>query len=142
MTDHRDIVEAFLDRESVEAPALEAALADPAGREYFMDLLVLRGLIGNAALPVVAETASRIEARTGFSNNVGSPRRSAWWLAAAAVLVVIGTAGGYFAGKGNRAPDAPQVQAPREQTGPGAPRPTHVIRLENGVTWNEKSGGN
>ena len=133
MTDHRDIVEAFLDREPVEAPALEAALADPAGRDYFMDLLVLRGLIGNAELPAVAE-ASPV--------HVESYRRSAWWLAAAAALVVIGTAGGYFAGRVDRAPGAPQVQAPQESIGPGAPKPTHVIRLENGVTWNEKSGGN
>ena len=129
MTDHRDVVEAFLDREPVEAAALEQALADADSREYFIDLLVLRGLVGNA--PIAADPPTP-RLRRG---------QSALWLAAAAALVAVGTTGGYVAGRVNDRPSAsPRVeQAP---TAPAAPTPTHVIRLENGVTWNEKSGGN
>ena len=129
MTDHRDVVEAFLDREPVEAAALERALAHADGREYFIDLLVLRGLVGNA--PVAAAPPSP-RLRRGHS---------VWWLAAAAALVAVGTTGGYLAG---RVTDRPSVSSRVEQAGitPAAPAPTHVIRLENGVTWNEKSGGN
>src|SRR5262245_61761916 len=92
MNDHRDVIAAFLDQEPVDVPALENALADPAGREYFLDLLVLRGLIGGAALrPALAMNADRSGHR--------DKRRSALWLAAAAALVAVGTTGGYFAGR-------------------------------------------
>ena len=70
MTDHRDVVEAFLDREPVEAAALERALAHADGREYFIDLLVLRGLVGNAP---VAAAPPLPRLRRGHS---------VWWLAA------------------------------------------------------------
>ena len=136
MTDHRDVVAAFLDREPVEAEALERALADADGREYFVDLLVLRGLVGNAPLPAVAESASRIDSR--------ADRRSAWWLAAAAALVAAGTTGGYVAGRVTQVTPAQPVEINqnRVESSASAPAPTHVIRLENGVTWNEKAGGN
>jgi hypothetical protein len=128
MTDHRDVVEAFLDKEPVEAAALERALADGEAREYFIDLIVLRGLVGNA--PIVAQP-----------HQADRRGHSVWWLAAAAALVAVGTTGGYLAG---RVTDRPSVPSRVEQVGttPAAPAPTHVIRLENGVTWNEKSGGN
>jgi hypothetical protein len=134
MTDHRDVVAAFLDHEPVEAPALERALADAGGREYFIDLLVLRGFVGDPAVRLVpVERATSTERRTGR-------RSSAWWLAAAAVLVAMGTTGGYVAG---RVVDRQRQTARVEHEVPvqAAPAPTHVIRLENGVTWNEKSGG-
>ena len=134
MTDHRDVVAAFLDREPVEAAALERAFADADAREYFIDLLVLRGLIGNAPLPAVADSAVRTES--------AGQRRTAWWLAAAAALVAIGTTGGYMAGRVISAPSAPNVQGNQERAEPAAPAPTHVIRLQDGVTWNEKAGGN
>jgi hypothetical protein len=133
MTDHRDVVAAFLDREPVEAAALERALADNDAREYFIDLLVLRGLIGNAPLPVVLESGSRAEA--------GGQRRSVWWLAAAAALVAVGTTGGYMAGR-NTTTRAEPNRVSQSASETGAPAPTHVIRLENGVTWNERAGGN
>ena len=134
MTDHLDIVAAFLDHEPVEAAALERALADATGRAYLIDLLVLRGLVAKPA----ARLAPADRPATGERKNT---RRSALWLAAAA-LVAVGTTGGYVAG---RVVDRQQQQGLRvEQTAssPAAPAPTHVIRLENGVTWNEKSGGN
>ena len=138
MNDHRDVIAAFLDQEPVDVPALERALADPDGREYFLDLLVLRGLIGGSALrPSVAVQGDRSDRH--------DKRRSALWLAAAAALIAVGTTGGYMAG---RVIDRSATTTPATTTAPasaattGAPAPTHVIRLENGVTWNEKSGGN
>jgi hypothetical protein len=133
MTDHRDIVAAFLDYEPVEAPALERALADPGGRDYFIDLLVLRGFVGDPAVRLApAERVPSTDRRTG--------RRSVWWLAAAAVLVAMGTTGGYVAGRVVDRRQASRVEG--AVTAAAAPAPTHIIRLENGVTWNEKSGGN
>ena len=134
MTDHRDVVAAFLDHEAVEAPALERALADAGGREYFIDLLVLRGFVGDPAVRLApAERIPSTERRVD--------RRSAWWLAAAAMLVAMGTTGGYVAGRVvDRQRQVSRVE--HEIAAPAAPAPTHVIRLENGVTWNEKSGGN
>ena len=135
MTDHRDVIAAFLDQEPVDVPALERALADPDGREYFLDLLVLRGLIGGSAVrPSIAADADRSDRR--------DKRRSALWFAAAAALVAAGTTGGYVAGRviDRRATTTAQVEA--SEPAAGAPAPTHVIRLENGVTWNEKAGGN
>ena len=138
MTDHRDIVAAFLDHEPVDAAALDRALADANGREYLIDLLVLRGLVANPAarLGPIDRPAASERARER-----GTGRRSALWLAAAAALVVVGTTGGYVAGRVvYRQHQVSQAQ-PRV-SGPAAPAPTHVIRLENGVTWSEKSGGN
>jgi hypothetical protein len=140
MTDHRDVVAAFLDHEPVEAPALERALADPQGREYFMDLLVLRGLVAGAAVRVVIDGAGGLQPAGSKAHN-RSGRRSAFWLAAAAALVAVGTTGGYLAGRVvDRQHEIPKVE--QGAGAPAAPAPTHVIRLENGVTWNEKSGGN
>jgi len=145
MTDHRDVVEAFLDREPVEAAALERALADADGREYFIDLLVLRGLVGNVAADAQPSAglwrAKPVAVGPPSPRPLRGDRHSAWWLAAAAALVAVGTTGGYVAGRVN---DRPSASSRVEQTpsAPAAPAPTHVIRLENGVTWNEKSGGN
>lgn len=136
MNDHRDVVAAFLDQEPVDVPALERALADADGREYFLDLLVLRGLIGGSVLrPALAAYGDQSERR--------GKKRSALWLAAAAALVAVGTTGGYVAGRTiDRRVVTPRVEAATSSGTAGAPAPTHVIRLENGVTWNEKSGGN
>ena len=133
MTDHRDVVAAFLDHEPVEAAALERALADAGGREYLIDLLVLRGFVANPILRLdPIERPAVLERKQG--------RRSGLWLAAAAALVALGMTGGYVAG---RVIDRQQQVSRAEQRAsvPAAPAPTHVIRLENGVTWNERSGG-
>ena len=47
MTDHHDIIAAFVDNEPVGAEDLAAALAAPEGRDYLIDLLVLRGFVGD-----------------------------------------------------------------------------------------------
>lgn len=143
MTDYRDVIAAFLDHEPVEGAALERALADPQGREYFVDLMVLRGFVADPSLRLgpIDRSAAGEQKKPG--------RRSPFWLVAAAALVAAGTTGGYLAGRtADRlhqiaAPPSKPVSKNDQSAGaPAAPAPTHVIRLENGVTWNEKSGGN
>ena len=130
MTDRLDVIAAFADGEPVSAPELSAALAHEDARAYLIDVLALRGLLdGRPQLPAVS---------------VVQPKRSrVRWFTAAAALVVAGVAGGYSAGRHAVTPpgDAgrPGVVAPAPA---GAPAPTHVFRMENGVNWNERTGGN
>ena len=138
MIDHKDVLAAFLDDEPVEASALSAALADADAREHFIDLLVLRGLVGDAAQPrLVAGDATRAHVAPA------ARRHTTAWLAAAAALVIAGTAAGYLTGRSGLSA-APPIATPLAGVvaTSSAPAPTHVIRLENGVNWNERSGGN
>jgi hypothetical protein len=130
MTDRLDVIAAFADGEAVSAAELSAALAHEDARGYLVDVLALRGLLdGRPQLPAVGIVPAK--------------RNRARWLTAAAALVVAGVAGGYSAGRHAVAPlvDAgrPAVVAPAPA---GAPAPTHVFRMENGVNWNERTGGN
>jgi hypothetical protein len=119
-------IAAFLDGEPVDAVALKDALARDAGREYLVDLLRLRDAVPHAWPPVVV---------AGPSPRYASLR---WWAAAAVVLIA--SAVGYAAGQ--RAQVAADNQGAGGsviavlEAGPAAaPEPTHVIRLEPGVTW-------
>ena len=130
MSDRFDVIAAFADGEPVSAPELSAALAHEDARAYLIDLLALRGLLdGRTQLPVVT---------------VGPPARSRTrWLTAAAALVVAGVAGGYSAGKHAVAPVGVDALSPGAVApAPSAPAPTHVFRMEDGVNWNERTGGN
>ena len=136
MTDHHDVIGAFVDNEPIEAEDLAAALATPDGRDYLIDLLVLRGLVadGGGALTRSAGAAKKTS-------------RYAFWLpAVAAALLTLGAGGGYLAGRvlSNHPSVSAPVASDSEISTPGAvaPAPTHVIRMEKGVDWNERSGGN
>lgn len=127
-----DIIDAFLDGEPVDPGALAGTLAREDARERLVDLLVLRGLVrSDAAVEPVNATPS----------GTGSRRRS--WLAAAAAMLVAGTAAGF--GLGWRA--ANETDAPRNGAADGptiattvrAPEPTEVIRLEPGIDWSERT---
>jgi len=129
MTDRLDVIAAFADGEPVSAAELSTALAHEDARAYLIDVLALRGLLdGRPQLPAVSVAPK--------------PSRVRWFTAAAA-LVVAGVAGGYSAGRHAVTPvvDAGRsgVVAPAPA---GAPAPTHVFRMENGVNWNERTGGN
>ena len=125
------LVEAFIDGEPVGPEALKDALADAAGRDHLVDLLVLRGIVTRLESPDASGTAGRIE---------GS-RRITWLAAAAAVLISLFA--GYIAGQRMVTPiEARTVEAFVEsQTAPAAPAPTRVITLRPGVNWTESSGG-
>ena len=133
--DYRDVIAAFADQEPVDVDALSTALANEDAREYFIDILLLRGMVGGA------ETAEPKKTRKSRTS----------WLAAAA-FVTIGLGAGFMAARAtiNRTTDqvasseGAAAASPAPATGDSAapaPAPTHVIRLENGVEWNERSGG-
>ena len=130
MTDRLDVIAAFADGEPVSATELSAALAHEDARAYLIDVLALRNLMdGRPQLPVV---------------NVAAPARNrVRWITAAAALVVAGVAGGYSAGRHTVSPAANVTPSGVVAPAPaGAPAPTHVFRMENGVNWNERTGGN
>jgi hypothetical protein len=139
-TDPRDAIEAFADGEPVMADALESALADPDGRAYLIDILLLRGLLGESQTVRPARVTSAGPA---------SARRS-WSLPAAAAIVVAGLGLGFAAGRvsldGRGGPaSGSDAAAISPAAADSAPAPTHVIHMENGVNWNEtngRSGGN
>ena len=139
MTDRFDVVAAFADGESVAAADLSTALAHEDARAYLIDVLALRGLATGAAPVTVASSGSQT-ARRGWS---------ALRLVAAAALVTVGVGSGFAIGRNTSLRQVPvqQVEAGSSDSagatvGPAAPAPTHVIRIENGVTWNERTGGN
>ena len=130
-----EVIETFADGEPVDPGELKDALSVEAGREHLIEVLALRGVMGSpgASRPVTLATRRR-------------PIGSRWLqVAAAAALVVLSVAGGYLAG---RRADTPAQPPPQAVTGgaaldPGAPpAPTRVIRLEHGVDWDERKGGN
>ena len=140
MTDRLDVIAAFADGELVPGDELEAALADEAGRAYLIDVLALRGLIEG-------RRADHLRQGYGVASVVGGLQpaaRRTLWLSSVAALVLVGVAGGYIAGRQQN----PVTTAVRDAGTASAaavvpaPAPTHVIRMENGVNWNEKAGGN
>ena len=137
MNDSHDLIAAFADGEPVPAIDLKAALAGEDGRDYLIDLLALRGLV-NDVKPAGASASTHLRSASAR----GSSSRISWRLLSAAALVIVSVTGGYTAGRitTQRAQEARVVAAvPASIT---APAPTHVIRMENGVNWNERAGGN
>ena len=135
MSEQWEVIEAFVDGEPVDADALKTALSAETGREHLVDVLALRGVMGSpgGSRPVPVVTRSR-----SFSSTV-------WRAAAAAALVALSIGGGYFAGRQSIVPAPPATQsvtggATADPNSP--PPPTRVIRLEHGVDWSERSGGN
>ena len=115
------IVAALLDGEDVDAAELRQALATPAGRDYLMDVLLLR----------------RAVAAMGPATLINLPRpRSAMFRsgAAAAIVLIFTGLGGYALGQRTglvtnvRAGSA--VEAVVVPPAPRAPKPTQVIRLQ------------
>jgi hypothetical protein len=129
-----EVIDAFVDGERVDRPALERALADPAGRSYFIDVWLIREGVQEEMASIAAPPSAALPA---------AARRP--WLSSLAASV-LGLAIGYGAGAwwppGASAPPAPAppavvTVAPQ----PAVPAPTRVIRLELGSDWKEGSGG-
>jgi hypothetical protein len=159
MTDYQDVIAGFVDSEPVEAHALGDALARPEGRAYLIDLLVLRGLVSGAHTANVAggRAANATGGRAAYvAGGLGArglqsagSSHSHRWLSVAALLTM-GVAGGFLAarlmfvrGPVDQVNDVrPPVEIVTPSSPSAAPAPTHVIRMEKGVDWNERSGGN
>lgn len=139
--DVTEVIETFVDGEAVEPADLVAALSEPEGRQLLVDLLVLRGLVLGHDAPRQLATAAAV------------PQKTSRWrlLSMAAGLAAVSIASGYLVGMRN-APRSTAVADVSPAVTPGvgsstttgstAPAPTRVIRLSNGVDWNERAGGN
>jgi hypothetical protein len=124
-----EVIDAFIDGERVDTDELKAALADASGRDYFVDAWLLREAV--RAEPVA-------EHKTVASPVASRPRRTSWWLVAAAFAATL--VGGYTAGQnfGRHAPvtgSASSTVTPTPTTVPSSgpfpvPVPTRVIQLE------------
>jgi hypothetical protein len=125
------VIEAFIDGERIDADALRAALADPAGRDCLVELLALRDAVGRMG-PSTWSALTRV-----------SPiaRRFRW--AAAAALLVCSLGAGYLAGTRTVEARATRsnIAAMVDVTGaPAPPAPTKVITLRPGVNWTDNQG--
>ena len=156
MADRLDIVAAFADGETISAVDLSLALAHEDARAYRIDILALRGLVSGAKPQVSNAPGASAHARLRMT-----PLRAF----AAAALVILCVATGFMVGRrttgwatgpagggtdtadsaGSAITAGGTTSANTQQTNQTsavAPAPTHVIRIENGVTWNERTGGN
>ncbi len=130
-----EILDAFVDGVPVAPAELKAALADPDGRDYFVDVWAMRNAVHDE---MVADPA--VYGRRTL------PRARNWMLAAAAASVCL--IGGYAVGSrvGPASPVALQSDSADAVAVPStpfpAPAPTRVIRLELDPNWTERAGGN
>ncbi len=149
MSDFHDCIGAFADGEPVDPELLDRALADPEGRAYLIDVLVLRGWYGHRGSGAELSRAAGGH-DSGSVVDVGpvkatGPTGRGRWRTAVAALVTVGVLGGYIAGRQSVPRDADERAAAARQaksdTSVTAPAPTHIIKLEPGVDWNERGGG-
>lgn len=129
MADTYDVIAAFADGERVNPDELKDALAADDGREYLVELLVLRDLVhtSDPEMEIVARAAARRDRRT--------------WLGIAAALVA-SVLGGYAVGWRSHDALGDRASAPGTSAASiSAPAPTRVIHLEPGIDWKEISGG-
>jgi hypothetical protein len=136
MEERFEVLDAFVDGELVDPGNVKRALSDAAGRDYFVDAWLLRGVVQDE---MAADIASPVPVRA-----TAAPRRS-WALAAAVAGVCL--IGGYLVGTrlpnviepSRHAPPPPTIAAPPTPTPapvPAAttsfplPPPTRVILLE------------
>ena len=146
MESELEVIDAFIDGERVDTDALKAVLAQPEGRDYFVDAWLLREAVqqdGESAIP-----APQIRAAVASA----SPSVARWLVPAA---LAAGIAGGYFAGYQSTTVRQP-ASAPAPQTSVASvptttptpavfpvPPATRVIQLEfRPETTDNKSGGN
>jgi hypothetical protein len=131
-----EILDAFVDGETVDPVALKQALSHAAGRDYFVDAWLIRRLVQDEMASDAAPPSPHTRA----------PMRS--WLIAATIAGVC-LVGGYMAGArftgvlvprpGTPAAPAETTSAPAAQSFP-VPPATRVIRLELDPNWKETGG--
>ncbi len=137
MESELEVIDAFVDGERVDRDALMRALSGPAGREYLADLLELREC--SSQLPFMPALVPRPIRRV-------LPAR--WALAASLLVCALGAyAVGHQVGRSSplppdRAAHLTDRAAPMTTQAVTAPAPTRIIRLEPGIDWIERPGGN
>ena len=126
------IVEAFLDGEAVEPALLRQALGDPAARDHFVDLLLIRRAL--SSMDSVAIGGVHPSPRSG-----GLAR---WLTVAAAAIISVSI--GYLAGQrvmaATTAPSTVEAVVVVDSV-PAVPEATRSITLKPGVNWTDSSGG-
>lgn len=122
-----EVIAAFADGERVDTRALRAALAEEAGRDYLIDLVAMREIVG--------ETDDRT-ASTSTATRVVRQRSRAMIGLAAALAMAVGLAG-YAIGQQRSQVVRVAVLQPLEAdvivAMEAPPEPTQVIRLGSGV---------
>ena len=121
-------IDAFVDGDTVDAGALDAALASVEGRAYLIDALSLRRMMNDAPA----------------GGAIDAPRRARpLHFYARAAAVAIGLLGlGYAAGARDAAVGGDMsVAAATAQAADAPPEPTRVLELKPGVNWHESKGG-
>ena len=130
-----EVIAAFVDGERVDTHALRAALADEAGRDYLIDLVAVREIVGQT----VGQRTGGDEHSTAWTSAraraLGNKSRAVTRLAAGLVMAV-GLAG-YAIGQQRSQIVPVAVLRPLEAevviAVEAPPAPTHVIRLGSGV---------
>lgn len=129
ITNPFEVIAAFVDGERVDPAVLKAALAQPDGRDYLVDMVALREVIAHDGPQPATAGASQ-------------PARR--WLAAAAAAIVLSLAGGYTWGHRSVSPrDAAAgigATPPRAGDSAPAPAPTRVIEVAPGSSYVTKGG--
>jgi hypothetical protein len=122
MDDRFEIIDAFVDGERVDGAALKAVLAQPAGRDYFVDAWLLReGVLDDLALEPVPHMRPRAD------------RRWPMLAIAASLAGMVGGFAGYRLGVPRSGPAPAVVTAPAPapaSTSFPAPEPTREIPVE------------
>lgn len=110
--EHGGVLSALIDRELVDADALQSALDAPEGRALLVDFVRLRTL--------VAAELDLDSARPASAFATQRSRRALTWAAAAVVPLMLGLGGGYWW----------RVHAESQP-----PAPTRVVQFVPGVDW-------
>jgi hypothetical protein len=119
ITDPHEVIAAFVDGERVNAAALKAALSQPDGRDYLVDLSALREVVAHDVVHAPAGAATR-------------PARR--WLVAAAAAVVLSLVGGYTIGHRSAAAAVTLAATSGAPENVAAPAPTRVIEVTPGYS--------
>jgi hypothetical protein len=140
-----EVIAAFADGERVDTNALRAALADEAGRDYLIDLIAMREMVGETmdgrsggvAGPGAMSTAVESGAAMGTHARATTHRARFMTGLAAALVLAVGLAG-YAIGHQHAevVPVAvlPPLEADVVVAVEAPPPPTQVIRLGSGVS--------
>ena len=139
-TSTHEVIAALADGERVDADQLDRALADPAGRAYLIDVMLVRGLVAGHTLHESAFVAPPVRPERR------RPIAGAFAIAASLLLLLASGFGGFVAGHrvaGALAASDP-IPAPEPIVMPdtqiSAPAPTRVIHVEPGVDWKRQEG--
>ena len=135
-----EVIGAFVDGERVDPETLKNALSSDEGRQYLVDVALLRELtVGEAPLSGHRDLGAPVNRDVAISGHRRGMSAQQRWLApvAAAAVLVMALTGGYVIGRRTVVTD-PARSTSLTATQP-APAPTSVIKLEPGVDWHEQT---